>query len=80
MSYIITDKNEVLVDFRLDGSPEWSGRPDLEHVARQFITKEEAVSVRDGLRALGLNPKIVTWEKRAKKQAVIPFKREVATA
>ena len=34
MSYIITDKSEVFVDFRLDGSPEWSVRPDLKHVAR----------------------------------------------
>jgi hypothetical protein len=80
MSYIITDKNEVFVDFRMDGTPEWSVRPDLEHVARQFITKEEAVSVRDELRALGLNPQIVNWDRQAKKQTVIPFKREVATA
>jgi hypothetical protein len=80
MSYIITDKNEVLVDFRLNGSPEWSGRPDIEHVAQQFITKGEAIPVWNELRALGLNPKIVAWKKRAKKQAVIPFKSEVATA
>src|ERR1022692_3530957 len=62
MSYIITDKNEVLVDFRLDGTPEWSVRPDLDHVARQFITKEEAISVTDELHVLGLNPKIVNWD------------------
>jgi hypothetical protein len=80
MSYIITDKNEVFVDFRQAGTPEWSSRPDIEHVARQFITKEEAVSVTDELRALGLNPKLVNWDRRAKKHTVIPFKREVATA
>ena len=80
MSYIITDKNEVLVDFRQDGTPEWSGRPDIEHVARQFITKEEAIPVWNELRALGMNPKLVNWERQAKKQTVIPFKREVATA
>jgi hypothetical protein len=80
MSYIITDKNEVLVDFRQDGTPEWSGRPDIGHVARQFITKGEAVSVRDELRTLGLNPMIVNWGRRAKKHTVIPFTREVATA
>jgi hypothetical protein len=62
MSYIITDKNEVLVDFLRDGTPEWSGRPDIEHVAQQFITKEEAIGVRDELRALGVNPKIVKWD------------------
>jgi hypothetical protein len=62
MSYIITDKNETFVDFRMDGTPEWSGRPDIEDVARQFITKEEAISVTDELHVLGLNPKIVNWD------------------
>ena len=80
MSYIITDKNESFVDFCIDGTPEWSGRPDIEHVARPFITKEEAITVRDELRALDVNPRIVNWEKRAMKQTVIPFKGEVATA
>jgi len=80
MSYIITDKSEVFVDFRQDGTPEWSGRPDLEHVARQFITKEEAIVVTDELHALGLNPKLVNWDRRAKKHTAFPFKREVATA
>ena len=80
MSYIIRDKNEVFVDFRLNGTLEWSVGPEIEDVARQFITKGEAIPVWNELRALGLNPKIVAWEKRAKKQAVIPFKREVATA
>jgi hypothetical protein len=80
MSYIITDKNDVLVDFRLDGTPEWSGRPDIEHVAQQFITRADATIVRDELRTLGINPQIVNWDRRAKKQTVIPFKREVATA
>jgi hypothetical protein len=71
MSNIITDKNEVLVDFRKDGTPEWSGRPDLEHVARKFITKADATIVKDELRALGIYPKIVSWDRRAKKHTVI---------
>ena len=81
MSYIITDKNCMFIDFRLDdGTPVWTGRSNMDDAAQNFITKKGAVAVRNELRALGLNPKIVAWEKRAKKQAVIPFKREVATA
>ena len=62
MSYIIRDKNEVFVDFRLNGTPEWSVGPEIEDVARQFITKADATIVRDELHALGMNPKIVNWD------------------
>jgi hypothetical protein len=70
MSFIIQDKNEFFVGYCLDGIPAWSNRPDVEHVAQQFTTKEEAISIREELRALGLNPKIVNWKKRAKKQTI----------
>ena len=61
----------MFVDFRQNATPEWSIRADLEHVARQFVTKDEAISVRDELRALGINPQIVNWDREAKKQTVI---------
>jgi hypothetical protein len=71
MTYIIMDRGEVFVGFREDWTPEWSTRPDIEHVAQRFSTKEQAASVRSELRALGLNPKSVPWNGRAKKQTVM---------
>ena len=63
MSYIITDKNCMFIDFRLDdGTPVWTGRSNMDDAAQNFITKNGAVAVRNELRALGLNPKIVRRE------------------
>lgn len=70
MSFIITDKNEVFVGIRLDnGNPSWSGRPDIDHVAQHFVTREEAVKTRDELRAFGVNPKIVDLDKRRRRKS-----------
>lgn len=64
MSYIITDKNRVFITIRLDHMvPEWASLPDRDHLAYHFTTKEEAVRVRDELRAMGVNPKIVKSRK-----------------
>jgi hypothetical protein len=41
---------------------QWIHQADADHAARRFITKEEAIVVRDELCSLGLNPKIVNWE------------------
>ncbi len=67
MSYMIKGKNWLFVDFRKGGTPEWS--PDKED-ARRFVTKEQAIAVRDELRALGQNPKIVSGGIGEKKQPV----------
>ncbi len=80
MSCVIKNKNYLFVDFRMDGTAEWIHQADADHIARRFITKEEAIAVRDELRSLGLNPKIVNGEKGANKQTVIPFKRDVTAA
>ena len=64
MSYIIIDGNKVYITIRLDHmAPEWTSRPDRDHLAYHFTTKEEAVRVRDELRAMGVKPKIVKSRK-----------------
>jgi hypothetical protein len=56
MNYVIKDKGEVFVDFMEDYTPAWSFDGDN---AQQFESREEAIKVRDKLRKLGLDPKMV---------------------
>ena len=63
MNIIIRDENEAFVDFRIDGTPEWSRFE--EEYAQHFFTRQAAVKVSAELRALGFRPRIVDLDKAA---------------